>query len=151
MRHYSCLKELLEDLNRGDFDSIDISDRDRLIYQPIKGEMTREMLSPESTYRLHKLTRFPIIGKMLIDRRINQYINWVDGVFTNEYCQKIRTDMTEELKLHGSELNEAFELMDEESKCLFLDLICLRLTGDFRYALSSHWISYNETVLYVSM
>lgn len=140
MRHYSYLKELLEDLNRGDFDSIDISDRDRLIYQPIKDEMTREMLSPESTYRLHKLARFPIIGKMLMSRRINQYINWVDGVFTNEYCQKIRADMTEELKLHGSELNEAFELLDEESKRLFLDLICLRLTGDFRYALSSHWM-----------
>lgn len=136
MKQYSDLNELIKVINRPEYKSADTSDREVLVHSAIRDKMLEEMLAKGSSYRFHFLTRVPIIGKFLMNRRINEYLRWIDSIYTDDYRRKYQEDAEEELRTHGKELLDTYELLDEESKSIFLKLICLRLFGDFNYATS---------------
>lgn len=136
MKKYKNLNELIDNINKIEYEAADIRDRKSLVHIPIINKMMEDMLAKDSSYRFHFLTNVPVIGSFLMNRRINEYIRWIDSIFTDSLRLKYKEDMEEELKNHRNELMEVYELLDDDSKCLLLDLICLRLTGDFNYIVS---------------
>lgn len=59
-------------------------------------------------------------------------------LYTQERCDAWLRDTVQDISENGERYIDAYELLDDGSKKVFLDLLMLRLTGDFRYALRNY-------------
>ena len=137
MNIYSNINDLINDVKNGLFDSIDF-DRERNIDSVIKQEMIREMKDDNSIYRFHKFVNIPVIGNLLMMRRIKIYTAWILKIFPDERCIQIANDIKQDIIDHPLDYENAFSLLDNDSKSKYLSLLCMKLYGDFRSASHSH-------------
>ncbi len=135
MQTFKNLDELIIAVKSHIFDNVDFSNRSQLIKTVVFEYFEKEMKSKDSHYRFHFLADFPIVGKFLLNRRVKENVIWIDNVFSADRAVCISNETKEDILNHIDEYRKAFELFDDDSKQKILDLISLKLSGDFRYAL----------------
>ncbi len=143
MKYYSDIHELIADVRNGLFDKMDLNNRNELVFYPIYIGMKNKVLDSKYSHGLYTL---PFIRRRAIEKEIANYINWIKKVFTKQKCINIKKETMKDILDHSKEYEDAFSLFDTRSKKIYLDLLCLRLTGDFNYILSH----YNPNPQYLS-
>lgn len=146
MHTYTDLNELYNAVLDHDFDSVDFNDRKKLIESVVSNYFRNEMMAEDSSYRFRYLLNIPILGEFLINRRINNNIKWIDKVFPVKRCVGISAEAKYDLINHFEEYKKAFALFEDTSKQKLLDLLSLKLSGNFEYALKH----YNTDPQYLS-
>ena len=146
MQIYKDLDELYTAVKDHVFDNVDFYNRDQLIDSVVSEYFKYEMTSKESKYRFRYLMKLPMIGNYLFTRRVKEYIVWINNVFPVDRCVSLSKETKEDLLKNFELYKQAFELLDPDSKKTMLDLLALKLSGDFRYAK----LHYNSNPQYLS-
>lgn len=141
MKKYNDIDELILDIKNNNLNVSENINRKKSILSPIIREMPKRLKAPETGYKHINLLSIPVIKNIIICFEILRNIRWINKVYPQERCNNYAFDAKEELLHYADDYKEVFSLLDESSKRIFLDLICLRLTGDFNYVLSHYKLS----------
>lgn len=133
---YSDFNDLLKEYTdirvKGDVDSSDIikkiTECDRKLIMRDKSVLLQKKMG-----RLkHFLWSFPAFQKWYCRKKAESLIG---RVYPQERLNAYVEDTVNELENNGEKLAEAYALLDDDAKQVFIDLILVRLTGDFSYLL----------------
>ena len=137
MKKFKNIDELITALKDGSFDVPVHVDRKNKMFIPV----FKKIISDErKTGRVFFLSYFCAAFKIL------RKGYWLNHVYPKERCDNYVKDTKSELLSHADDYKKAYELLCEDSKQLYLDLLCLRLTGDFNYVIPH----YNPNPQYLS-
>lgn len=59
----------------------------------------------------------------------------IESVYSKKRRQRYRNNALKQIKAHRGEYMEVYDLLEEGSKQIYIDLILFKLTGDFTYIL----------------
>ncbi|MBR1816060.1 MAG: FkbM family methyltransferase [Lachnospiraceae bacterium] len=141
MKNYSNIDDLITELNNGTFNTPNTINRKKMIFVPVIKEIPKRIKMQNTDYKHNKISGIPVIRNIIVGLEILRQLRWLNMVYPQKRCDNYVCDTKEELLNHADEYKEAFALFDDKSKRIYLDLLCLRLTGDFNYVIPHYKLS----------
>ena len=137
MKNFKNIDELITALNDGTLEVPVHIDRKSKMFIPVFKKIISDR---KKTGQVNFLSFFGAVFKIL------RQGYWLNHVYPKARCDNYVKDTKNELLSHSDEYKKVFELLSDDSQKIYLDLLCLRLTGDFNYVIPH----YNSDPQYLS-
>lgn len=79
--------------------------------------------------------KLPVVRKKAARRFASGLMSGLMEIYSQSRCDTYIRDAIADLSANGDKYMEVYDLLDEDSKRIYVDLLLLRLTGDLSYAL----------------